>query len=48
MYNKLDYYDAKEMFLKGNAFDFSVDYNAIHQSNILNIHKYLMEKHNMK
>ena len=46
--DKLDYSDAKEVFLKGNVLDFSVDYNAVDKSNILNIHEYLMEKHNIK
>ena len=46
--DKLDYSDAKEVFLKGNVVDFSVDYNAVDKSNILSIHKYLMEKHNIK
>ena len=31
-----------------NGFGFSVDYNAIDKSNILNIHKYLMVKINIK
>ena len=29
-------------------YDFSVDYDAIAVDNILNIHKYLMEKNNIK
>ena len=32
--------DSREVSLKGNASDFSVDYNAIDNSGILNIHKY--------
>ena len=31
-----------------NRFSFSVDYNAIDKSNILNIHKYFIVKNNIK
>ena len=34
--------------LNGNIYDFSVDYNSIDKSDILNIHKYLMNKNNKK
>ena len=34
--------------LNGNVYDFSVDYNFIGKSDILNIHKYLMTKNNIK
>ena len=40
--------EAKEVSLKGNAYDFSVDYDAIDKSNILNIRKYLVLKNNIK
>ena len=30
------------MFLKGNVYDFSVDYNPIDKYDILNSYKYLM------
>ena len=33
---------SKEVSLKGNVYDFSVDYNAIHKSDILIIYKCLM------
>ena len=33
---------------KGNVHDLSVDYNAIDKSDILNIHRYLMVKKNIK
>ena len=33
--------------LKGYVYDFSVDYYAIAVNNILDIHKYLMEKNNI-
>ena len=34
--------------LNGYVFDFSADYNAIAVDDILDIHKYLMEKNNIK
>ena len=40
--------EFREVYLKGNVYDFSVYYNAIEKSDILNIHKYLMVKSNMK
>ena len=46
--NKLDYIDSEEVSLKGNVYDFSVDYDSIDKSDILNIHKYLMTKNNIK
>ena len=39
---------TKEVSLKGNVHDFSVDYNSIDKSDILNIRKYLMTKSNVK
>ena len=30
------------------VYNFSVDYNIIDTSNIINIHKYLMKKHDIK
>ena len=35
----------KNTELNGYAYEFSVDYNSIDTSNIIDIHKYLMEKH---
>ena len=46
--NKFDYVDVEKVSLKGNVYDFSVDYNAIDKSDILNIHKHLMVKNNIK
>ena len=37
----------KKTGLKGCVYDFSVDYDAIANSDILDIHKYLMKKNNM-
>ena len=36
--------NMKKTGLKGCVYDFSVDYDAIAVSDILDIHKYLMEK----
>ena len=35
-------YDSREVSLKDNVYDFSVDYKSIDKSNILNICKYLI------
>ena len=40
--------ESREVSLNGNIYDFSVDYNSIDKSDILNIHKYLMIKNNIK
>ena len=42
--NKFSYVEAEDVSLKGNLYDFSVYYEAIDKSDILNIHKYLMNK----
>ena len=42
--NKFSYVKAEEVSLKGNVDDFSVDYKTTNKSDILNIHKYLMNK----
>ena len=39
---------AEEVSLKGNVYDFSLDYDAIDKSDILNTHKFLMVKINIK
>ena len=46
--NKSDAVDSREVSLKGNVYDFSVDYNVIDKYDILNIHKCLMVKNNIK
>ena len=33
--------ESRGVSLNGNVYDFSVDYNSIDKSDILNIHKYL-------
>ena len=38
----------KKKKLNGYVYEFSVDYNIIDTSNIINIHKYLMKKHGTK
>ena len=40
--------ESREVSLNENVYDFSVDYISIDKSDILNIHKYLMIKNNMK
>ena len=46
--NKFDANESREVPLKGNVYDFFFDYNAVDRSDILNIHKYLMVKINIK
>ena len=40
--------NIKKTGLNGYVYDFSVDYDAIAVENILDIHKYLMKKNNVK
>ena len=40
--------ESREVSLNENVYDFSVDYNSVDKSDILNIHKYLMTKNNIK
>ena len=40
--------ESREVSLNGNVYDFSVDYNSVDKSDILNIHKNLMSKNNIK
>ena len=40
--------NMKKSGLNGYVYNFSVDYNAIAVDDILDIHKYLMKKHNIK
>ena len=40
--------NMKKTGLNKYVYDFSVDFGSIDVDNILNIHKYLMKKHNMK
>ena len=40
--------ESREVSLNGNVYDFSVDWNSIDKSDILNIHKYLITKNNIK
>ena len=39
--------NMKKTGFNGYIYDFSTDYNAINESDILDIHKYLMKKNNM-
>ena len=38
----------KKTGLNGCGYNFSVDYKTLNTSNIIDIHKYLMKKHNIK
>ena len=38
----------KKTGLNGYVYEFSVDYNIIDTSNIIDIHKYLMKKYDIK
>ena len=40
--------ESREVFLNGNVYDFSVDFNSIDKSDISNIYKYLMNKNDIK
>ena len=40
--------ECSEIYLSGNVYDFSVDFNSINKSEILNLHRYLMTKNNIK
>ena len=39
--------ESREVFLNGNVYDFSVNYNFIDESDILCIYKYLITKNNV-
>ena len=40
--------ESREVSLGENVYNFSVDYSAIEKSQIINIHKYLMVKYDIK
>ena len=40
--------NKKKTELNGYVYDFSFDFNIIDTNNIINIHKYLMKKHDTK
>ena len=44
MSNGFSNIESREASLNRNVYDFSVDYNSIDQSDILNISKYLITK----
>ena len=48
IFNGFSAIDSRKVSLNGNVYDFSVDYNSIDKSDILNIYKYLMAKNNIK
>ena len=41
-------YNVKKPGSNGYVYNFSVDYNSIAVSDIVDLHKYLMQKHNIK
>ena len=45
--NVLSATESREVALNGNKYDFSVNYNSLDKSDILNISKYLMIKNNI-
>ena len=47
IFNNFEYDEAEEASLKENVYDFSVDYDAIDKSDMLNIHSYLMVRNNI-
>ena len=46
--NRFSATQAREVSINGNVYDVSVDYNSNEKSDILNIHKYLINKNNIK
>lgn len=38
----------KEFSVNGVAYNFPIDYGLIDKGNVINIHEYLMRKHNTK
>ena len=40
--------NMKKNWLNGYAYEFSVDFNTIYTGNIIDIHKHLMKKHDVK
>ena len=46
--NEFSATESREVSLNGNVYDFTVDYNSIDKSVILNIHKCIMTKNNIK
>ena len=47
IFNGFSAAESREVSLNGNVYDFSIDYNSIDKSNILNIHKNLITKNNI-
>ena len=45
--NGLSATESREVFLNEIAYGFSVDYQSIYKSDILNIHKYLITKNSI-
>ena len=48
IYNGFNFIESREVCLNGNVYHFSVDYNFIDRSDILNIQNHLMTKNDIK
>ena len=48
IYNEFTAIEPREVSLNGNMYDFLLHYNSTDKSDILNIHKHLMYKNNIK
>ena len=48
MSNKFYFIEPIELSFQGNVYSISVDYNAIDKSDVLNSHKYIIVKNNIK
>ena len=48
IYNEFTAFEPRQVSLNGNMYDFLLDYNSTDKSDILNIHKHLMHKNNIK
>ena len=48
LYNGFSAIESGKVFLNENVYNFSVDCKPVDNSDILNIHKYLMAKNNIK
>ena len=44
---KFSYTEAEEVSLKGNVYDFSIDYGSIAADDIVDIYKYLIQKNDI-
>ena len=45
---RFSFTESREVFLNGNVYDFTVHYDSNDKSDVLNFHKHLMSKNNLK